>query len=226
MAIIKCDEGLPPESTPTGSGGDSVTIEPYVEQDKVSLGKKLLAVESGFFLSDTLNPTFSSALSSTSVEGILETRPQDISDTLRADSNRYWTLDQDGNMKYMNVDVGQKITRNVNIEFPTPPFWMARYTSRTEEVGTTELGLPIIKEYYAIAARESHISDSGVWATFVEGGDYKDFQNGGTKTFSRPSPLIPSGSTFTDHAFTMNTPFSKKELEMFANIGDSANNRS
>ena len=28
--------------------------------------------------------------------------------------------------------------------------------------------------------------------------------------------------TFTDHAFTMNTPFSKKDLEMFENISDSA----
>ena len=220
MAIIKCDDVGIDAIISTGSfEGAVVTTEEYVEQNKVSLGKTLLAVESGFFLSDTLNPTFSSALSSTSsVEGILETRPQDITDTLRADSNRYWTLDQDGNMKYMNVDVGQEITGNVNNKFPTPPFWMARYTSRTEEVGTTELGLPIIKEYYAIAARKSHISDSGVWATFVEGGEYKDLQSGGTKTFSRPSPLIPTGSTFTDHAFIMNTPFSKKELEMFANI--------
>jgi hypothetical protein len=34
--------------------------------------------------------------------------------------------------------------------------------------------------------------------------------------------IMPAEETFTDHAFTMNTPFSKKDLEMFENISDSA----
>ena len=218
MAIIKCDDELPPAEDPSGGdGGDEVTVEEYVEQNKVSLGKTLLAVESGFFLEDTISQVVLSKVN----EHYLETRPQDISDTLRADCNRYWTLDENGNMKYMNVDVGQTLSENVNIEFPTPPFWMARYTNRTTEVGTTDLGLPIIEEEYVItewnlvdAESQSPVVQSAVWNVFIEGGE----ADNGTETFSRPSPLIPTGSTFTDHAFTMNTPFSKKELEMFANI--------
>tara|TARA_R110000803_G_scaffold59489_1_gene118101 strand:+ start:846 stop:2354 length:1509 start_codon:yes stop_codon:yes gene_type:complete len=214
MAIIKCDDVDIDAIIPTGSfEAAAVTTEEYVEQNKVSLGKTLLAVESGFFLEDTT----SQAVLSKVDERYLETRPQDISDTLRADSNRYWTLDQDGNMKYMNVDVGQTLTPNVNIGFPTPPFWMARYTSRTEEVGTTELGLPIIKEEYVITEWADSFGDILLWMAFVGGGEYIDISNG--NTFSRPTPLVPAdGETFTDHAFRMNTPFSKKELEMFANI--------
>ena len=209
MAIIKCDDELPPAEDPSGGdGGDEVTVEEYVEQNKVSLGKTLLAVESGFFLEDTISQVVLSKVN----EHYLETRPQDISDTLRADCNRYWTLDENGNMKYMNVDVGETLSENVNIEFPAPPFWMARYTNRTTEVGTTDLGLPIIEEEYVITER----NQSDLWGVFIEGGE----ADNGTETFSRPSPLIPVGETFTDHAFTMNTPFSKKELEMFANISD------
>jgi len=47
----------------------------------------------------------------------------------------------------------------------------------------------------------------------VMGGD--DFENW-------MLPIMPAEETFTDHAFTMNTPFSKKDLEMFENISDSA----
>ena len=219
MARIKCDEELPPAEDPSGDGvGDEVTVEEYVEQNKVSLGKTLLAVESGFFLEDTISQVVLSKVD----ERYLETRPQDISDTLRADCNRYWTLDENGNMKYMNVDVGKTLSENVNIEFPTPPFWMARYTSRTKELEErTKLGLPIIEEEYVItewnlvdAQGQAPVVQSAVWNVFIEGGK----ADNGTETFSRPSPLIPVGETFTDHAFTMNTPFSKKELEMFANI--------
>jgi hypothetical protein len=220
MAIIKCDEGLPPgdgTSDDDSGTGDGVAAESYVEQNKVSLGKTLLAVESGFFIEDTINQVVLSKVD----ERYLETRPQDISDTLRADCNRYWTLDENGNMKYMNVDIGETLSENVNIEFPAPPFWMARYTNRTTEVGTTDLGLPIIEEEYVItewnlvaAQGPTPVGESAVWNVFIEGGE----ADNGTETFSRPSPLIPVGETFTDHAFTMNTPFSKKELEMFANI--------
>ena len=94
MAIIKCDDVGIDAIISTGSFEAAVvTVEEYVEQNKVSLGKTLLAVESGFFLSDTLSPAISKVS-----PNLLETRPQDISDTLRADSSRYWTLDENGNM--------------------------------------------------------------------------------------------------------------------------------
>ena len=116
MAIIKCDDVGIDAIISTGSFEAAVvTVEEYVEQNKVSLGKTLLAVESGFFLSDTLSPAISKVS-----PNLLETRPQDISDTLRADSSRYWTLDENGNMKYMNTNM-YGFVGNVNPDSP-PPF--------------------------------------------------------------------------------------------------------
>ena len=213
MAIIKCDEGLPPESTPTGSGGDSVTIEPYVEQDKVRLGKKLLAVESGFFLKDTISHPVLSEVN----QDLLKTRPQDIVDTFRADSNRYWTLDEGGNMKYMNKNVSEFQENTTETDFPNPPFTMNFTNPRNAET-VSALGFTITKEYCIITPYGA-IEDE-VWEVFIEGGSYTNDEG---SAFSRPSTLVPTGSTFTDHAFTMNTPFSKKELEMFANIDGHVN---
>jgi hypothetical protein len=212
MAIIKCDDVGIDAIISTGSldASAATTVEAYVEQDEVSLGKKLLAVESGFFLSDTLNPIISDI--STSTEDLLKTRPQDISDSFRAESNRYWTLDEDGNMKYMNTNINDW-AENVNIISPTPPFKFIAHTIAAD--GETELGLPIYLGSYTIMANSLRIPNDGVWKAIVEGGIYL---KNGEEEFSRPSSLIPTGSTFTDHAFVMNTPFSKKELEMFANI--------
>jgi hypothetical protein len=211
MAIIKCDDGSSEDTGGDETGvGEDVYVEEYVEQDEVSLGKKLLAVESGFFLSDTLNPIISDI--STSTEDLLKTRPQDISDSFRAESNRYWTLDEDGNMKYMNTNINDW-AENVNIISPTPPFKFIAHTIAAD--GETELGLPIYSGSYTIMANSLRIPNDGVWKAIVEGGIYL---KNGEEEFSRPSSLIPTGSTFTDHAFVMNTPFSKKELEMFANI--------
>ena len=70
-------------------------------------------------------------------------------------------------------------------------------------------------------AGDDDVFNDALWKAFVDGTMYPEQSVNPEETFSRPTPLIPTGSTFTDHAFTMNTPFSKKELEMFANISDS-----
>ena len=50
MAIIVCDDVIEEPISEAPATG-SVTTEPTTIDDKVSLGKTLLAVESGFFLS-------------------------------------------------------------------------------------------------------------------------------------------------------------------------------
>ena len=90
MAIIKCDEELPPVEDPSGDGvGDEVTVEPYVEQDEVSIGKTLLAVESTCFSPST-----------PFVDVLPEVRNSDISDTFRADAGLYWYLSDDQKMSH------------------------------------------------------------------------------------------------------------------------------
>tara|TARA_R110000822_G_scaffold6421_2_gene27138 strand:+ start:2516 stop:3997 length:1482 start_codon:yes stop_codon:yes gene_type:complete len=213
MAIIKCDDVG--ESTPilTGSFDSDVTVEAYVEQAEVGLGKTLLAVEYEFFLRDTVVQPVLSDVN----ENLLETRPQDIVDTLRADSNRYWTLDKNGNMKYMNKNISEIQENTTETDFPIPPFTMNLTYPRIAH-SKTALGFDITKEYCIITPHEG-IEDE-VWEIFIEGGSYTNDEG---SAFSRPSTLVPTGSTFTDHAFTMNTPFSKKELEMFANIDGHVN---
>ena len=214
MAIIKCDEELPPADAPSGDEeGGEVTVEAYIEQDEVSLGKTLLAVESTLFLSDTLNPVLSNVS-----DFLLKDRPQGIEDTFRADSNRYWTLDENGNMKYMNTNL-YGYTDNVNADSPPPPFSFVDYSS----IGVTvsSLGLDITEEFHTIMLNSVYIPNEEMWNAFVDGTTYSPEQSvDPEETFSRPSMLIPLGQTFTDHAFKMNIPFSKKELEMFANIAN------
>jgi hypothetical protein len=215
MAIIKCDDVGIDAIISTGSfEATVVTTEEYVEQNKVSLGKTLLAVESGFFLSDTLSPVISKAN-----VNLLETRPPDVADTFRADSNRYWTLDENGNMKYMNANI-YGFVGNKNRASPPPTFILAPGAATVIE--STPLGLDCVEVKYAIIANAGDdVFDAALWKAFVDGAEGaggSSYIDRDGNSFSRPSPLIPTGSTFTDHAFTMNTPFSKKELEMFANI--------
>ena len=213
MAIIVCDD-VTEEPILEADATGSVTTEPTTVDDEVSLGKTLLAVESGFFLSDTLKPIISEVN-----VNLLETRPPDVEDTFRADSNRYWTLDENGNMKYMNTNI-YGFESNVNSDSPPPTFIFASDTDVSSTL--TTLGLPIITKHYFIEAHETDgVFNADLWEAFIDGtveGDYID-TNG--NSFARPTSLIPKGKTFTDHAFTMNSPFSKKELEMFANISDS-----
>ena len=213
MAIIVCDD-VTEEPILEADATGSVTTEPTTVDDEVSLGKTLLAVESGFFLSDTLKPIISEVN-----VNLLETRPPDVADTFRADSNRYWTLDENGNMKYMNTNI-YGFESNVNSDSPPPTFIFASDTDVSSTL--TTLGLPIITKHYFIEAHETDgVFNADLWEAFIDGtveGDYID-TNG--NSFARPTSLISKGKTFTDHAFTMNSPFSKKELEMFANISDS-----
>ena len=62
-----------------------------------------------------------------------------------------------------------------------------------------------------------------IWVAFIDGAEGEggsSYIDRDGNSFTRPTSLIPTGQTFTDHAFKMDTPFSKKELEMFANISD------
>ena len=214
MAIIVCDD-VTEEPILEADATGSVTTEPTTVDDEVSLGKTLLAVESGFFLSDTLKPIISEVN-----VNLLETRPPDVADTLRADSNRYWTLDENGNMKYMNTNI-YGFESNVNSDSPPPTFMLAPGDATVIE--STPLGLDCVEVKYTIIANagDDDVFNADLWEAFIDGtveGDYID-TNG--NSFARPTSLISKGKTFTDHAFTMNSPFSKKELEMFANISDS-----
>jgi len=167
--------------------------EDYVDQDKVSLGKKLSAVE---------NEAFSKL--SISLDSLPEVRNEDIADTFRADTGLYWTLTSEAAMKHPPLSyvlLGDEANIGVTLN---------------QESGKT-IGLEETYTSFTILGSNNVFPNDGVWKVFIEGGDY---YKGDVKEFSRPSPLVPVGQAFSDHAFEMNTPFSKKELEMFANISN------
>lgn len=177
MAIIKCDDVIE-EVEVVESTGSATTVEPYVEQDEVSLGKKLIAVE---------NTSFS--LSTPFVDVLPEVRNSDILDTLRADAGLYWYLSDEGKM--VHPVLGYILPSEVNaVSSPHGMIGMSSVSSSIKIVGSNT--------YF-----------SGSWDEVIEG-----------TTEARPTSLVPVGRTFSDHAFEMNTPFSKKELEMFANISN------
>jgi hypothetical protein len=181
MAIIKCDEELPPVEDPSGDGvGDEVTVEPYVEQDEVSIGKTLLAVESTCFSPST-----------PFVDVLPEVRNSDISDTFRADAGLYWYLSDE--QKMIHLDEG----------------YISMVESEVVSSNIGKIGMSKTQSKIDIIGHNSYFTSTEQWDAIVDGTDD-----------SRPSPLIPAGSSFEDHAFEMNTPFSKKELEMFANIAN------
>lgn len=172
--------------------------EDYVDQDKVSLGKKLLAVE---------NEAFSKL--SVSLDSLPEVRNEDIADTFRADTGLYWTLTSEAAMKHpilSYVLLGDPTNTGVTLD---------QESGKTIGLEETHISLSMIGN--SMIGNDNVFPNDGVWKVFLEGGDY---YKGDVKEFSRPSPLVPVGQAFSDHAFEMNTPFSKKELEMFANISN------
>ena len=183
MAIIKCADVVEEAGEVIDLTG-SAPIEPFTEEDEVSIGKKLLAVES---------TSFSPA--SPYVDELPEVRNADILDTLRADAGLYWYLSDDEKMVH-------PILGYVTVQEFVP------YSGPSETI-TGSIGLTSTNRNVTIIGHSGYFSSKEKWEAIVNGTDE-----------SRPSSLIPVGQTFTDHAFQMNTPFSKKELEMFANIAN------
>ena len=182
MAIIKCDDVIEEVEIAESTGSATTTVEPYVEQDEVSLGKTLLAVEGTSFSPST-----------PFVDVLPEVRNTDISDTLRADAGLYWYLSDEGKM--VHPILGYIL-----------PSVQLRSTITT---ASGMIGMTSVYEFIQIVGSSTYFTSSAQWEATVEG-----------TTESRPTPLVPLGQTFSDHAFQMNTPFSKKELEMFTNISN------
>jgi len=179
MAIIKCDDVVE-EQEVIDEESSGTTPEPYVEQDNVSLGKKLLVVENTSFSPPT-----------PFVDTLPEIRNSDISDTFRADAGLYWYLSDDGKMAHPTLG------------------YIIMSESEDEASLTGTIGMSKTESKINIIGNSNYFTSTEQWDAIVNGTDE-----------SRSSSLIPVGHTFTDHAFEMNTPFSKKELEMFANISN------
>jgi len=221
MAIIKCDDVVEEQEVITEEGeATQATVEPYVEQDEVSIGKTLIAVESDFFTNTSLK---SPLKRDTQAPFLTEKRPSDISDQFRAEFGKFWvqdTSDKESAMVFLNWGLGnQQAHEDWEGIFAPTVFELEEDGELIETPSAGSIGLSTYTQKFRATAIESYFDfennyaeASDVWTAYTQGTVAVQ------GSFSRPSPLVPDGQTFTDHAFKMNTPFSKKELEMFANI--------
>lgn len=220
MAIIKCDDVVEDVAEVVELTGSATTVEPYVEQDEVSLGKTLLAVETDF---STENASKTPLARDAQAPFLTENRPSNILDQFRAEFGKFWvqdTDDEESGMVFLNSGLGNQQSQEdwEGVYAPTV-FELEEDDEVIETPSTGSIGLSTYKQSYKATALESYwdfdnnyTEASDIWTAYTQG---IEAERG---SFSRPSPLVPDGETFTDHAFRMNTPFSKKELEMFANI--------
>jgi hypothetical protein len=225
MAIIKCDDELPPAGDPSGDGFvDGVAAESYVEQDEVSIGKTLLAVESDFFTDISLK---SPLTRDAQAPFLTENRPPGISDQFRAEFGKFWVQDindKESAMVFLNRSLGNQAAHEDWEGIFAPTVFELEEKGLEMPSSPSDgllIGLSQYTQAYVATALESRwgnisedIEASDIWTAYTQG---IKAERG---SFSRPTPLVPDGETFTDHAFQMNTPFSKKELEMFANISN------
>jgi hypothetical protein len=208
MAIVKCNEEIeePASLLPLEEVDDSSGEHYY--GDHVKIGKKLIAVEYDFFTEE-----ITADLPEYDIQApfLIATRPAGIKDTIRAELGKFWvqeTDDKESRMMFIGTMGGFAFGYNIlHIEHEAP------------RLVETALNIEEYQQTWTLSPNPDLWGDtadgepSDVWTAYWQGGSTQ-MSNG----FSRPSALIPDGQTFTDHAFEMRTPFSKEELEMFANF--------
>ena len=183
----------------------------YKPKDSAYLGKTLSAIESTIY-DGTIDPilkivSFGNGL-------ISAARPADIADPLRAESRSFYTLDSNERLVYFDENISDHVERYGNS--------VISLNKVGEPIETQSTAGSLLKAYrqgFQISSDKFIVnSDSdGVinldpaWAAFIDGG--QDSITG----LSRPSPLIDTKTTFTDHYTRIETPFTPKEMERFAN---------
>ena len=208
MAIVKCNEEIEePASLPPLDEEVNDSSGEHYYGDHVKIGKKLIAVEHDFFTEE-----ITADLPEYDIQApfLIATRPAGIKDTIRAELGKFWvqeTDDKESRMMFIGTMGGFVFGYNIfDIKHEAPV------------LVETALNIEEYQQTWTLSPNPDLWGDttdgdpSDVWTAYWQGGSTR--QDG----FSRPSALIPDGQTFTDHAFEMNTPFSKEELEMFANF--------
>jgi len=172
------------------------------------------------------NPAFGSGR-------IKAVRPQvgvpgtNLADPLRVEAKKFFVLNDAGQLVYLNGSLNENVSSGdtaLDSAWGESPISISViHTSETQ--GTTDL----FKTYTSQVQAKSDlfVDNSGgsvevggvsvleaLWTTFIDGGTY---WTGLPYTFYRPSPLIDTTQTFTDHYTNITAPFSTKELELYVN---------
>jgi len=206
----------------------------YKPKENAYLGKTLTAVESSNCIRVDQESTPLLAVASFGNGQVKSSRPPDISDPLRAELRAFFSPQHD-----TAIDTGQGVFRGqieyLNKMLDGSGWWLpfAHDIYGNPAVGISSLAAPIetmgtagslFKAYRqgfsinSISNKWTENSDTdGVinldpaWEAFINGG--KDSITG----LERPSAIIDTTTTFTDHYIKITSPFTPKELERFAN---------
>jgi len=247
MAVKKCDEVAATTTTEevdtgTGTGGGNPPDPPQPVPFLAHLFKNLLAVEATNFAERS--PT-SELPYMRSGQALKSTRPGNILDPFRAESRKFWVAAPGDNkpMVYLNTSTiyDQSLSANQTPWEDTygPPVFRAQNTGFrvTVQPAQSVLALDTITETWDV------IADASTFWTFMNPNtagwaintanylwhaywDYPAFDASGAQgsmnidisSFSRPSPLIDTTQTFTDHYCKFGIPFIKEEITRFLNI--------
>ena len=236
MAVKKCDD-IVEETTATEENGENTSARKRRTfpkgarqvQAQISLGKTIEIVEKNVY--DNLVSEGDIPLLETGIFNILDTfgngyirkiRAQDIADPLRAELRTFFATDENGQMSYLSnrLDGSAWWLLHSTQTYGVSPIGIEAYNEPQEITGDTfskfEQDFKVFTKYFIENNDGPTYSDytvlSNAWGVFVDGGT--DAATG----LSRPSPLIDTTSTFTDHYTNIVTPFTQEELDKYANI--------
>jgi hypothetical protein len=181
--------------------------EDYKKKQSAYLGKTITAVESAIY------DTTTTSLLNVSTFGngnIKSTRPANISDPLRAEYRSFFTQDSNDQLSFFSSD-------NVNI-YGSTPIKISPYQGSTP----TSVSSDLFKKYQQsfIIESDNFIVNNDSDGTINLQPAWDSFMNGGTDSITgliRPSAIIDTTQTFTDHYMKINSLFNDEDMERFSN---------
>jgi len=181
--------------------------EEFKKKQSAYLGKTITAVESAIY-DTTTTPLLN--VSTFGNGNIKSTRPANISDPLRAEHRSFFTLDSNDQLSFFSSD-------NTDM-FGSTPIKISPYQGSTP----TSVSSDLFKKYQQsfIIESDNFIENNGSDGTINLQPAWDAFMNGGTDSITgliRPSAIIDTTQTFTDHYIKINSLFNDEEMERFSN---------
>ena len=182
-------------------------VEDYKKKESAYLGKTITAVESAIY-DTTTTPLLN--VSTFGNGNIKSTRPANISDPLRAEHRSFFTLDSNDQLSFFSSD-------NTDM-FGSTPIKISPYQGSTP----TSVSSDLFKKYQQsfIIESDNFIENNGSDGTINLQPAWDSFMNGGTDSITgltRPSAIIDTTQTFTDHYIKINSLFNDEDMERFSN---------
>ena len=238
MAVKKCDDvtaaaeetAVEEEEAPSGPPRKRRRKTKKVKAP-VYLGKSLKVVEKRLYDGIVEVGGWLAGNTYVGMGYIRQSRPSDIVDPFRAESRRFFSLDENEQMIYVNSDLGvgvKNASQNLTDAYGPPVFSTEALedpqedTTGTFKSYTQRFGIIGDNFYFTLSGQSSFgsppvtLTDSeatNIWNALVLGPDHAV----SSFNFERPTPLIEPETIFTDHYTNIIAPFSQEEIDRYLN---------